>query len=224
MVGLAARFATYRGLCCSTCCAVLQETIEKTDASGKLLPEMVRRWAAWATPWAGHSHSGGVWTAGPAAPSQLQSAVSLGPSQPHHASPFPPLTPAADPDLPEPAQQPAAPQRVHPRRHAALPVPDTRGGAAGAAGALGWVDQGALCVHAGGMEREWVLTLAVEPACAATRLRHQAQIYHCRCGDLCNVATCAPHTCGVLTPSLLPQSLPTWSTVTRMCARTQCWR
>jgi len=59
---------------------------------------------------------------------------------------------SADPDLPEPAQQPAAPQRVHPRRDAALPVPHTRGGAAGAAGALGWVGlAGRVGWHVGGL-------------------------------------------------------------------------
>ena len=98
---------------------ILQETIEKTDASGKLLPEMVRKTSFEGVlkregeqiEQATNSRRALFFFVRPPLPSS-QPLLSLSLSVLSLSSPTP------DPHLPEPAQQPPAPQRVRPRLHA----------------------------------------------------------------------------------------------------------
>lgn len=91
---------------------MLQEAIEKTDANGKLLPEMVS-----VVP--GQRERGICRSCGARTqPSAVKRSLCVRPRHPAHATALVRSFPLADPDLPEPAQQPAAPQRVHSRRDA----------------------------------------------------------------------------------------------------------
>lgn len=159
----------------------LQETIGKTDAKGKLLPEMVcahgRCGCGRGLLVFDRNNSGQrstVLTATHCLVGGPKRLLLLSRSHPCCARtcgwllragpPTAPRPAAADPHLPEPAQQPAAPQRVHPGGDAALLVPNPRGGAAGAAGALG-------CATCGRRWRAWQQAAG----CAAISMQRQQQ-------------------------------------------------
>lgn len=132
---------------------------------------------------------------------------------------LPPSLPPADPYLPESAQQPTAPQRVHPRCHTAFPCAHPGGGDPGAAGAKHPRQPGAQV----GSAPRLLLSAPAALLLCACRLYCGTRLHPARMHTVTHThPIVTPHCdCAVLPAFLVPCTLPC-RTGTRMCAGTLC--